>query len=133
MFDVMSGEVAPTLPTVVVSTPRMRAGRLRPLTVGTNTRVNSPPEVPKMREAEIPGFESSFWGGVMAPAGTPASIVNRLHAGCARILGLPGIQERPSGLGATVSGAAPAEVASFLRYEIPKWEAVAKRVNIKLE
>ncbi len=133
MTDVMAGQIALTLPTVVAATPHIRAGKLRPLAVGTKTRVSSLPEVPTMQEAGIPGYESFSWGGVMAPAGTPGPIVNRLHAEFTRILRLPDIQERLSGLGATVSGAGPAEFASFLQAEIRKWDAVAKRANIKLE
>ena len=122
-----------TLPTVVAATPHIRAGKLRPLAVGTKSRVASLPDVPTMQEAGVPGYESFSWGGVMAPAGTPAPIVNKLHTEIVRILNLPDIQERLSGLGATVSGAGPVEFLTFLQAEIRKWDAVAKRANIRLE
>lgn len=133
MTDVMSGQVTATLPTVVAATPHIRSGKLRPLAVGTKTRVASLPDVPTMQEAGIAGYESFSWGGVMAPAGTPAPVVARLHAEIARILRLPDIQEKLSGLGATVSAAGPAEFGIFLQSEIRKWDAVAKRANIRLE
>lgn len=91
------------------------------------------PDVPTMHEAGVPGYESFSWGGVMAPAGTPGPIVGRLHAEFARILRLPDIQEKLSGLGATVSALGPAEFSAFLQAEIRKWDAVAKRANIRLE
>jgi tripartite-type tricarboxylate transporter receptor subunit TctC len=133
MTDAMSGQVAMTLPTVVAATPHIRSGKLRPLAVGTKTRVASLPDVPTMQEAGVPGYESFSWGGVMAPAGTPAPVVNRLHAEFVRILRLPDMQEKLAALGATVSAAGPAEFAAFLQAEIRKWDGVAKRANIRLE
>ena len=133
MTDVMSGQVALTLPTVVAATPHIRSGKLRALAVGTKSRVASLPEVPTVQEAGVPGYESFSWGGVMAPAGMPAPIVNKLHAEIARILKLPDIQERLLGLGATVSAAGPAEFLNFLQAEIRKWDSVAKRAAIRLE
>ncbi len=133
MTDAMSGQVAMTLPTVVAATPHIRSGKLRPLAVGTKTRVASLPDVPTMNEAGVPGYESFSWGGVMGPAGTPVTIVNKIHSELARILKLPDIQEKMAGLGATVSAAGPAEFSAFLQAEIRKWDAVAKRANIRLE
>jgi len=133
MADAMSGQVTMTLPTVVAATPHIRSGKLRPLAVGTKARVASLPEVPTMQEAGVPGYESFSWGGVMAPAGTPPAIINKLHAEFVRILKLPDMQEKLAGLGATVSAAGPAEFAAFLQAEIRKWDGVAKRANIRLE
>ena len=133
MADAMSGQVTMTLPTVVAATPHIRSGKLRPLAVGTKTRVASLPDVPTMQEAGVPGYESFSWGGVMAPAGTPVAIINKLHAEFVRILKLPDMQEKLAGLGATVSAAGPAEFAAFLQAEIRKWDGVAKRANIRLE
>lgn len=133
MTDAMSGQVTLTFPTVVAATPHIRAGKLRALAVGTKTRVASLPEVPTMQEAGVAGYESFSWGGIMAPAGTPAPILNKLHAEFVRILRLPDIQEKLAGLGATVAAAGPAEFAAFLQAEIRKWDGVAKRANIKLE
>lgn len=133
MTDAMSGQVAMTLPTVVAATPHIRSGKLRPLAVGTKTRVASLPDVPTMQEAGVPGYESFSWGGVMAPAGTPPAVVNKLHAEFVRILRLPDMQEKLAALGATVSAAGPAEFATFLQAEIRKWDGVAKRANIRLE
>ena len=133
MTDVMSGQVALTLPTVVAATPHIRSGKLRALAVGTKARVASLPDVPTMQEAGVPGYESFSWGGVMAPAGTPGSIIVRLHTEFARILKLPDIQEKLAGLGATISASGPAEFSAFLQAEIRKWDGVAKRANIRLE
>jgi tripartite-type tricarboxylate transporter receptor subunit TctC len=133
MTDAMSGQVSMTLPTVVAAMPHIRAGKLRALAVGTKARVASLPDVPTMQEAGVPGYESFSWGGIMAPAGTPPAVVNKLHAEFVRILKLPDMQEKLAALGATVSAAGPAEFAAFLQAEIRKWDGVARRANIRLE
>jgi len=133
MTDAMSGQVSLTLPTVVAALPHIKSGKLRPLAVTTKQRVASLPDVPTMEEAGVPGYESVSWGGIMAPAGTPAPVVQKLHAELARILRLPDIQERMAGLGATVVAAGPAEFAAFLQAELRKWDGVAKRAAIKVE
>jgi tripartite-type tricarboxylate transporter receptor subunit TctC len=133
MADVMSGQIALTLPTVVAASPHIKAGKLRALAVSTKTRVASLPEVPTADEAGVKGFESFSWGGVMTPSGVPAPVIARLHAELVRILRLPDIQERMANLGATVVASSPAEFADFLRAEIAKWDGVAKRASIKVE
>ena len=133
MTDAMSGQVSMTLPTVVAAMPHLRAGKLRALAVGTKARVASLPDVPTMQEAGVLGYESFSWGGIMAPAGTPPAIVNKLHAEFVRILKLPDMQEKLAALGATVSAAGPAEFSAFLQAEIRKWDGVARRANIRLE
>jgi tripartite-type tricarboxylate transporter receptor subunit TctC len=133
MADAISGQVSMTLPTVLAATPHIRSGKLRPLAVTTKTRVSSLPDVPTMQEAGIPGYESVSWGGLMAPAGTPPAIINKLHAEFARILKLPDVVERMEALGSTIVGSGPAEFSAFLQAEIRKWDAVAKKAGIRVE
>ncbi|MEI6300700.1 MAG: tripartite tricarboxylate transporter substrate binding protein [Betaproteobacteria bacterium] len=133
MTDAMSGQVAMTLPTVVAALPNIKAGKLRAIAVTTQTRVASLPDVPTMQEAGLAGYESSSWGGVMAPGGTPPAIVNKINTDIVRVLRMPDIQEKLAGLGATVVAQGPAEFAAFLQSEIKKWDGVAKRANIRLE
>ena len=133
MADAISGQVSMTLPTVLAATPHIKSGKLRPLAVTTKARVTALPEVPTMQEAGVPGYESMSWGGLMAPAGTPPAVINKLHAEFARILKLPDIVERMEGLGSTVVGSGPAEFSAFLQAEIRKWDGVAKKAGIRLE
>ena len=133
MTDAMSGQVSLTLPTVVAAMPHIRSGKLRPLAVTTKERVPSLADVPTMAEAGVPGYESVSWGGIMAPAGTPAPVVHKLHAEFARILKMSEIQERMAGLGATVVASGPAEFSAFLQSELKKWDGVAKRAGIKID
>ena len=133
MTDAMSGQVLLTLPTVVAALPHIKSGKLRPLAVTTKQRVPSLADVPTMEEAGLRGYESVSWGGIMAPAGTPASVVAKLHGELARILKLPDIQERMAGLGAVIVASGPAEFAAFLQDELKKWDGVAKRAAIRIE
>jgi tripartite-type tricarboxylate transporter receptor subunit TctC len=133
MTDAMSGQVSLTLPTVVAAMPHIKSGKLRPLAVTTKERVPSLADVPTMAEAGVPGYESVSWGGIMAPAGTPAPVVQKLHAEFARILKLPDIQERMASLGAVVVASGPAEFSAFLQSELRKWDGVAKRAGIRVE
>jgi tripartite-type tricarboxylate transporter receptor subunit TctC len=133
MADAIAGQISLSLPTVLAAMPHIKSGKLRPLAVTTRQRVASLPEVPTMEEAGVPGYESVSWGGIMAPAGTPSAVINKLHAEFARILKLPDIQERMAGLGATIVGTGPAEFAAFLQSEIKKWDGVAKKAAIRLE
>ena len=133
MTDVIGGQLAATLPTVLAAIPHIRSGKMRALAVTTKTRVASLPDVPTMQEAGITGYESFSWGGIMAPAGTPQPVVAKIHAELARVLKLPDVQERMAGLGASVVAQGPAEFTAFLADEIRKWDGVAKRANIRLE
>jgi tripartite-type tricarboxylate transporter receptor subunit TctC len=133
MADAISGQVSMTLPTVLAATPHIKSGKLRPLAVTTKARVSSLPDVPTMQEAGIAGYESVSWGGLMAPAGTPPAIINKLHAEFARILKLPDVAERMEALGSTIVGSGPAEFSAFLQAEIRKWDAVAKKAGIRVE
>jgi tripartite-type tricarboxylate transporter receptor subunit TctC len=133
MADAIAGQISLTLPTVLAAMPHIKSGKLRPLAVTTKQRVPALPDVPTMQEAGVPGYESVSWGGIMAPAGTPPAIVNKLHAEFARILKLPDVVERMEALGSTIVGSGPAEFSAFLQAEIRKWDGVAKKAGIRLE
>ena len=133
MTDAMAGQIAMSVPTVVAATPYVKSGKLRAIAVTSKSRVRSLPDVPTVAEAAVPGFESVSWGGVMAPGGTPAAVVNRLNAEIVRILKLPDMQERLQALGADVVGSTPAEFAAYLDAEIARWSKVAKAASVKLD
>jgi tripartite-type tricarboxylate transporter receptor subunit TctC len=133
MADAIAGQISLSLPTVLAAMPHIKSGKLRALAVTTKQRVGSLPEVPTMQEAGVPGYESVSWGGIMAPAGTPPAIINKLHAEFARILKLPDVVERMEALGSTIVGSGPADFAAFLQAEIRKWDGVAKKAGIRLE
>jgi len=133
MTDAAAGQVMLALPTVIAAQPFLNSGKLKAIAVTTKKRVPSLPNVPTVAESGLPGFESVSWGGVMAPGGTPADIVNRLNAETLRILRLPDVRERLEGLGGEIVGSTPAEFAAYLQAEIVKWSKVAQAAGVKLD
>ena len=133
MIDAMAGQIEMSVPTVVAASPYVKSGKLRAIAVTSGKRVGSLPEVPTVAEAAVAGFESVSWGGVMAPGGTPAAVVNKLNAEIVRILRLPDVQERLQTLGAEVVGGSPSEFSAYLEAEIAKWGKVARAAGIKLD
>ena len=133
MTDTISGQVAMSMPTVPAALAQIKAGKLRPLAVGTKTRVAALPDVPTMAEAGVAGYDSSSWGGVMGPGGMSAALAARIHADLARALASPEVAEKLAAQGATIVGEGPSEFARFLAEEIRKWDRVAKKANIRVE
>src|SRR6267378_4369665 len=108
-----------------------RAGRVRVLAVTSARRSAAAPELPTVQEAGLPGYESTLWFGILAPAHTPAAIVRRLSDDIGKVLGGPDIRERFSTVDVTPS--TPEEFAAFIRREIPKWRKVFEAANIQPE
>ena len=79
----------------------------------------------------MPGFEATIWYGLLAPAGTPEPIVDRLYTECERFLTLPSTREKLAGVGVIVSPMRPAEFSAFIRSEIVRWTAEAKAAGIE--
>ena len=131
--DLMAGTVDIMFDNIVPVTPQIKQGRLKALAVTTKTRAPSLPDVPTMSEAGFANFEAVAWFGLLAPAGTPRRIVERLNKETVAILNAPDIRERLAGLGATTIGDTPDEFARFIRSEIDKWAPVVKRAHIELE
>jgi tripartite-type tricarboxylate transporter receptor subunit TctC len=133
LTDAISGYVQLTMPTVIAATAHIRSGKLRALGVGTLTRVPALPDVPTVAEAGVPGYESESWGGVMARAGTPQPVIDRLHGDITRILKQADVREKLEALGGEIVGSTPSEFAAYLKAEIAKWDKVARTANIRLD
>ena len=120
-----------TSPTV---TGFIKGGRMRPLMI--SMRKNSPaiPGIPGSDEAGVTGFESTFWFGLYAPAGTPMEIVRRLHAAAARGLAKPEIRDKIASQGMDPApSASPEAFAAEIRAEAPMWERVIRESGAKVE
>jgi tripartite-type tricarboxylate transporter receptor subunit TctC len=118
------------LPTVV---QHVRAGKLKMLAVGTQSRSALVPEYPTVAEAGVPGYEVTTAYGMAAPAKTPRAIVNRLHADSVRALNAPDTRERLQNLGADPIGNTPEQYTEFMKIDIAKWAKVIKAAGIKGE
>jgi len=132
LIDVMSGQVTVALPTAIAAAPHVRSGKLRALAVTSSKRLPSFPDVPTVAETSS-GFEAVSWGGVMAPAGTPQPIINRLNAEILKILKMPDIVEKLNGLGAEIVGSTPQQFDAYVKSEITKWGKVARDNQVTLD
>jgi len=130
--DVMAGQVDMMFDTTVVAGPHVESGKLRALAVTSAKRLPNMPNVPAVAET-VPGYEVISWQAIFAPAGTPRSIVDRLHSEVGKILREPEMQERLGKLGMQGADMSTAEIAAFQKAEVAKWAAVIKAANIKLE
>ncbi len=108
-------------------------GRLRPLAVTAPQRLANFPDVPTVAELGYPGFEAATWSGLVAPAGTPKSIVDRLNAEANRALGTSELKAKLAEDGSTPLGGTPEQFAAFIKSENVKWGAAVRDANIKLE
>ncbi len=131
MIGLLSGEVALMFPTTPTVMPYIKTGRLHPLGVTTAKRTQALPDVPSIAEAGLPGYESTQWFGILAPAGTPRPIVDRLNQEIVRIM--QGLKERLSGEGMEVVAGTPEQFGAHIKAETEKWAKVIKSMGIKLE
>jgi tripartite-type tricarboxylate transporter receptor subunit TctC len=133
LADVTAGQIALAMDNIPVYLPQARAGKIRALGVSSSQRTQAAPEIPTVAEAGVPGFEALSWFGLLAPARTPKAVVDKLAAETARILALPEVRERITGLGAQPIGSTPQEYARFIQAETAKWEKVIRAAGVKLE
>lgn len=108
-------------------------GRVRSLAVTTATRSPVVPEVPTMMEAGLPGYQTSSWGGILAPAGTPKAVVDKLNAQINKILAEPDVRERLRNLGIEPAGGTPEQFGKYIQTELTKWAKVASDAGIQPE
>ncbi len=113
--------------------PLVHAQRLKGLAVSGAARSTMAPEFPTMAEAGIAGFEVSSWYGVLAPAGTPASIINRLHKELVQVMDMRDVKEKLTAAGLEITGASPERFRDYINAEIPKWKKVIKASGIRLD
>ena len=127
----LAGEIAANFPSVPTAMPYVKAGRLRGLGVTTVKRAQALPDVPSIAEAGLPGYEATQWFGLLAPAGTPRPIIDRLYQEAARALRAADLKERMTAEGLEVVGGTPEEFADYIKSETEKWTKVIKAAGIK--
>ncbi len=133
MIDVMGGHTKVLFSSLVQTTPHIRSGKLRALATGGSKRSPVFPDLPTVAEAGVPDYEGVNWWGVLAPAGTPKAIVDKLSRDIAAALASPEVQKQFESEGAEVVQMDPDEFGKFLAAEMTKWERVVKEANIKAE
>ncbi len=126
MTAVLSGEIDfYMLGSAGSAVPQVKAGRIRALGVGGRNRIAPLPEVPPIADT-LPGYEARGWNGILAPAGTPKPIIERLNRELVKIIRSADMQPALAGEGAAAVGNTPAEFAAVIRADIAKWAAIIK-------
>jgi tripartite-type tricarboxylate transporter receptor subunit TctC len=133
LTDVIAGQVQMNLGSLVQMIPHVRSGKLKALGVSSAKRVAAMPEVPTIAESGVPGFDVTNWWGILAPAGTPGPVLERLYREIGVILDSPETRRRFELEGAEIARVTPAQFASFIERETVKWTRVVKDANIKPE
>ena len=122
----MGGEIDFMFSSTTAAVAQIKLGRLRAIAVTGPQRFSEMPDIPTVSEAGVPGFVITGWFGVLAPAGTPREIINKLGAEIVKVVQHPAVRERFASLGTVPVGSSPEEFAAFLRAEIEKWSRVVK-------
>jgi len=131
--DVAAGHIPFYFGNTSAALPQARAGHVRALAVTSARRSPAAPDVPTMEEAGVKDCVISEWNGILAPAGTPQPLVDRLSAELAKIMRDPEIKAKFADLGADTIGSTPAEFAAYMEAERKKWAEVVKAANIRIE
>lgn len=131
--DLVAGEVSSVIGAINSLLPHIKAGRLRVLGIAGGRRTPLLPDTPTIAEAALPGFALDNWGGMLAPAGTPRGIIERLNAEIVGALRDPRIAERLTSQGIEITPSTPEEFQEMMRSYALKWSGVVRAAGIRLE
>ncbi len=132
VLDLVAGRLEFMLNPMPEPVPFIKAGRLRGLATSTAKRISALPDLPPVADA-IPGYEVVTWQGLVAPAGTPKEIIDRLNAELIKALKDPEFASRMRGMGLEIYGTTPAEFTRFIREENTKWAKVIKATGARVD
>ncbi|GGG45081.1 MFS transporter [Caldovatus sediminis] len=130
MADVLSGLVPVGIQNAGAAMPLVRAGRLRCIGVTSLNRSSTAPDLPTIAEQGFPGFEATSWFGLMAPAGTPRPILDKVRAEALKVLADETMKERFASLSLDTVGSTPEEMRRVIATDIPKWAQVIREAGI---
>ncbi|HEX8883703.1 MAG TPA: tripartite tricarboxylate transporter substrate binding protein [Noviherbaspirillum sp.] len=131
--DVVAGHVPIFFANMASGLGQVKAGKLKALASTGARRSANMPDLPTMAEAGVPGYEVYEWNVLVAPAGTPVAIINKLQAEVKKVLEMKDVRERIDSLGGEVVASSPAETSTFLKGQIEKWAKVVKAGDIKVD
>jgi tripartite-type tricarboxylate transporter receptor subunit TctC len=126
MMSVLGGQSQVFFGSVATALPQIQAGKLRVLGVTSAKRVPLLPDVPTLAEAGLPGFDLGGWYAIMAPAGTPPGIAQKLNKAFVAVVHEPEVTAKIKSMGGIPVGSSPEEVTELIKRDIPKWAAIAK-------
>ncbi|MCD0505646.1 Bug family tripartite tricarboxylate transporter substrate binding protein, partial [Bordetella petrii] len=131
MTDLLGGQVQLMYDNLPSAMGQIQAGAVRPLAVTTAQRVPLLPDVPTVAEAGLPGYEVNAWFGLLAPAGTPGAVIQRVQSAVADALADTGVRQQVERLGAIPVGGTPAQYADIIRADTEKWRQVIQDAGLK--
>jgi tripartite-type tricarboxylate transporter receptor subunit TctC len=133
LTDLIGGQVQMSMQAPITVTHHIKSGRLRGIAVTGDARSAVLPDIPTMAEAGLPGVETNTWQGILAPAGTPKEVVQKLSAEVRRILSLPEIAAKLAGQGVNPLPTTPEAFTALMRSDTAKIAKIIKAANIKIE
>jgi len=132
LVDVVAGQVQMICTSPLPAMPHVKSGRLRALGMTSLARAPAYPDIPAVSET-VPGYQSTLWYALLAPARTSPAIIKYVHAETIKALAVPQMREQLMALGATPVGNTPQELQNFISKEIQMWTRLVKQTNIKLD
>ena len=132
-IDTLAGQVHMTVGSLIQVLPHFRTGRLRPIATGGAKRAAALPDIPTMSEAGVPGYEANNWWGILAPAGTPDTVVKRINLEANAVMSLADMKKRLATEGVETIATTPELFGKHITAEIAKWSKVTRDANIKAE
>ncbi len=131
MTDVIAGQIQILSGDLTTLLPPVKAGRLRAVAVTSGKRSSIAPDIPTIAESGVPGYDTSGWFGMVAPAGTPRAVIERLNADMVKGITTPESRERLGTLGGDVVANTPAEFTAFIRADYAKWAKLVAAIGLK--
>ncbi len=131
--SVLGGQVEMMFDSLPTTVQQIKTGKLKGLAITSVRRSPLLPDMPTVAEAGVPGYEADLWLGLVAPVGTPAAIINRLHAETVKILQRPDVRANFAQQGTETIGSTPAQFAAVLKQDVEKWGKVVKSSGAKVE
>jgi tripartite-type tricarboxylate transporter receptor subunit TctC len=130
---VLAGQVQTSFASLPAVLPHVNAGSLRALAITSTVRSPAAPDIPTFAEAGFPAVESDHLQGLLAPAGTPKAIVDKLSKEVAEIIQIPEIRKQLVDLGFVLVGDTPEQFADIIKFQVGKWRKVITEANIKVD
>ena len=131
--DLIGGQVDVAFVGTSSVSPHVASGKLKALAVSTDRRTSAAPQVPTVAEAGVKGYEFSTWWGIVAPAGTPREVVDKLSNALAKVVASPDVKERFTSLGIDAAYSKPDEFGPFIKASIEKYATIARGAGVKPE
>ena len=131
LMDIIAGRVSMMFADFTTSVPHVKAGTVRPLAISRIQRSSLYPDLPTLDEAGVKGFNLDAWAGLVAPAGTPAAVVQKLNTALREIIDSPDVQTRFKNVGFEGFSSTPEELGAFIKVQLGVWEKMVKDADIK--